>query len=90
VTRVYLKEDAGTLRLTVQEDGRGFNPTEEKGLGILGMQERVMRLSGKMELDSRPGKGTILLVCLPLPPNLRSGDAAGGPHLQEISPFRTA
>jgi signal transduction histidine kinase len=91
VTRIYLKEEAGTLRLTVQDDGKGFNPAEDKGLGILGMHERVIRLSGKMDLDSWPGKGTIISVYLPLPKDQRSGETApDGAVFQEISPFRTA
>src|SRR5580704_12023343 len=89
--RVSVGEDNGFLKLSVQDDGKGFAPSLETGLGILGMQERVVRLSGTMRLDSKPGKGTTLTFNLPLPPDHRSGKAAGGnTRLQEISPLRTA
>jgi signal transduction histidine kinase len=89
--RVCVREGSGSLRLSVQDDGKGFAPSLETGLGILGMQERVVSLSGKMTLDSNPGEGTIITIDLPLPPNHRSGKSASrGVLLQEIKPFRTA
>jgi signal transduction histidine kinase len=90
-TRVFVGEDGGFLRLAVQDDGKGFAPSLETGLGILGMQERVVSLSGTMLLDSKPGKGTAITFSLPLPPNHRSGKPApDSVFFQEISPFRTA
>jgi len=89
--RVFVREENGFLRLSVEDDGKGFVPPLETGLGILGMQERVVSLSGTMRLDSKPGKGTTLTFNLPLPPDHRSGKAlTGNTRLQEISPFRTA
>lgn len=89
--RVFVREENGFLRLSVQDDGKGFAPPLETGLGILGMQERVVSLAGTMTLDSRPGKGTALTFNLPLPPDHRSGKTISGhTRLQEISPFRTA
>jgi signal transduction histidine kinase len=89
--RVFVREENGFLRLSVQDDGKGFTPPLEMGLGILGMQERVVSLSGTMGLDSNPGKGTTLTFNLPLPPEHRSGKAlTGNTRLQEINPFRTA
>jgi signal transduction histidine kinase len=89
--RVSVGEESGFLRLSVQDDGKGFAPSLETGLGILGMQERVVSLSGTMTLDSRPGRGTTLTFSLPLPPDHRSGKTvAGNTRLQEISPLRTA
>jgi signal transduction histidine kinase len=89
--RVFVREENGFLRLTVQDDGKGFAPSLETGLGILGMQERVVSLSGTMTLDSRPGRGTALIFNLPLPPDHWPERAASrNTRLQEISPFRTA
>ena len=89
--RVFVREENGFIRLSVEDDGKGFAPPLETGLGILGMQERVVSLSGTMRLDSRPGKGTTLTFNLPLPPDHRSGKTlSGNTRLQEISPFRTA
>jgi len=89
--RVFVSEENGFLRLSVQDNGKGFTPSLETGLGILGMQERVLSLSGTMELDSKPGRGTTLTFNLPLPPAERSGRvSSGNTRLQKISPFRTA
>jgi signal transduction histidine kinase len=89
--RVSVGEENGILKLSVQDDGKGFAPSLETGLGILGMQERVVSLSGTMTLDSTPGRGTALTFNLPLPPDHRSRKpVAGNTRLQEISPLRTA
>jgi signal transduction histidine kinase len=59
------------LRLTIQDDGQGFVPEREKGMGLLGMEERVAYLKGAFEVKSQPGRGTIINVNLPL----RAGEA---------------
>jgi signal transduction histidine kinase len=38
----------------------GFHPTHNKGLGLLGMMERVNGLGGQFHIQSQPGQGTIL------------------------------
>lgn len=73
--RVLVREENGFLRLSVQDDGKGFVPSLEAGLGILGMKERVVSLSGTMTMDSRPGKGTTLTFDLPLPPRSPVGSS---------------
>jgi len=99
--RIYVEERAeqngASLRLSVQDDGKGFDPAQERGLGILGMQERVRRLGGTFEVNSRPGRGTIITFQLPLPPGHQSVPAifchdagASESEFQEIRPFRTA
>ena len=64
--------DGGDLELTVQDDGRGFDlrdtmegPTA-KALGLLGMQERVHTMGGKVEIDSVRGRGTEVRVRVPV------------------------
>jgi two-component system, NarL family, sensor histidine kinase LiaS len=59
----------GQLRLEVNDDGRGFEPSaasENKGIGLRSMRERVEALSGRMEIQAAPGKGTRLLLFIPL------------------------
>lgn len=56
----------GKLLLSVQDDGSGFDPQRVRGLGLLGMEERVRHLGGTFEVDSRPGCGTMLKILLPL------------------------
>ena len=64
---VSLGSDSKKIVVRISDDGRGFNPSRTRGLGILGMEERVKRLSGTFKLDSKPGTGTTLTVELPLP-----------------------
>jgi signal transduction histidine kinase len=59
----------------VQDDGRGFKPEIERGLGLLGMQERVTNLGGTFQIDSHLGRGTLLAIALPL--GERSGAMPG-------------
>jgi signal transduction histidine kinase len=66
--QVHLAEIGQSLVLTIKDDGHGFRPELEKGLGLLGMEERVGRLSGTLRIESAPGKGVLLRIELPLPP----------------------
>jgi len=57
---------------TVKDDGRGFDPREvldrkgERGLGLIGMRERLSALGGRFTIDSAPGRGTDLRIIIPL------------------------
>ncbi len=70
--RVEQKEDR--LLLIIQDDGQGFDVQQVKGLGLLGIQERVTRLGGKSSVHSQPGGGTILTVELPFTKDQRSAE----------------
>jgi signal transduction histidine kinase len=61
--------------VTVQDDGVGFNPARvcKTSLGLLGMRERVWMVGGDIEIDSAPGKGTTVVVRVPL--DKRSGQS---------------
>jgi signal transduction histidine kinase len=63
--RIRVGQELGRLLLTIQDDGQGFDVRETKGLGLLGIQERVTRLGGTCKLHSQPGLGTKLSVELP-------------------------
>jgi signal transduction histidine kinase len=65
--RVAVKTDPGLVRFSVQDDGTGFDKRVVRGLGLLGMEERVRRLGGKLWIDSQPGRGTTISAELPLP-----------------------
>ncbi len=55
------------LALSVEDDGRGFDPAAaHSGLGLLGIRERLAMLGGRLELVSALGEGTRLRVTLPL------------------------
>jgi len=55
------------LRVEVTDDGQGFDSKHVRGMGLLGMEERVKRLGGTLTIESRVGHGTIVLAELPLP-----------------------
>jgi signal transduction histidine kinase len=56
-----------SLVLTVKDDGSGYDPEKTTGLGLLGMEERVKQLGGRLEIQSQPGQGTLLRATLPIP-----------------------
>jgi len=64
--RIRVHQNADRLVLRIQDDGQGFRVEQVKGLGLLGIEERVARLGGTFEVDSEIGGGTILTVQLPL------------------------
>jgi len=65
--RIRVQQQAGKLLLWIQDDGQGFDVKQAKGLGLLGIEERVARLGGTCEIHSGRGSGTIVAVELPLP-----------------------
>jgi len=64
--RILVQEQDHRLLLSIEDDGIGFDPRRQRGMGFLGMQERVTRLGGSLLVDSLPGRGTHLRVELPL------------------------
>lgn len=54
------------VQVEISDDGVGFQPERTRGMGILGMEERVRQLGGTFDLESRPGKGTIVRAVFPL------------------------
>ena len=66
--QVSVRSLGGRLDVEVRDDGIGFDPASARGrgLGLLGMQERVRELGGNITLKSQPGKGTSLLAAIPL------------------------
>jgi signal transduction histidine kinase len=64
--RVALDRVATRVMLKVEDDGEGFQPARSKGLGLLGMEERVAQLGGRLRIDSQPGRGTTVTADLPV------------------------
>lgn len=64
--RVLIHRDTDGLSVSVQDDGVGFDPAHNKGLGLLGMMERVSVLGGRFHIESQPGRGTIVSTYFPL------------------------
>lgn len=66
---VNLQLDESEAALQICDNGMGFDPREiesKKTLGLLGINERALMLGGKYRLISAPGKGTTVVVAVPL------------------------
>jgi PAS domain S-box-containing protein len=76
---VSVRRRDGALRLVVRDHGVGFDPgassrrgSRGEGLGLRGMRERAALLGGRIDVRSRPGRGTRVRLTVPL------GQAEGG------------
>jgi signal transduction histidine kinase len=84
-TRIALKRERAGVRLTVADNGQGFNPQTEKapetlggrrpGFGLNGMSERVRLLGGALTIRSAPEQGTTVEALLPDAPENARGTA---------------
>jgi signal transduction histidine kinase len=63
---VSVRKERQQVNVTVQDDGAGFDTRFLRGLGILGMEERVRRLGGRLKISSQPGRGTLVAAALPV------------------------
>jgi signal transduction histidine kinase len=65
--RVVVRQEPNHLQVRIEDDGKGFDPNHVRGLGLVGMSERVSQLGGVLKVDSDPAQGTRVRVDLPLP-----------------------
>jgi len=70
---VRIFEEAGMLKVVVEDDGAGFDPGgaipgtgANGGFGLFSIQERMTDLGGSLDIESRPGKGCRTTLTLPL------------------------
>ena len=66
---VSLKEKAGTLELKVRDNGNGITKeqiSDRRSFGLLGMRERANALAGEVEIKGAKGKGTTVMVRIPI------------------------
>ena len=59
------------VTLDVRDDGAGFDPAAPRevsadgGYGLAAMRERLLRIAGRLEVESEPGGGTAISACVP-------------------------
>lgn len=64
---VQIRQQIGTLQLSIEDNGKGFHPTQNTtGFGLQGMRERATALGGQLHLSSQPGEGCRVAVALPV------------------------
>ncbi len=67
--RIELKFDGGTLGVSIDDNGQGFDIShaKTKGNGLLNMQNRIEKSGGQFSLQSSPGQGTHIQFSIPIP-----------------------
>jgi len=76
---IKLDVDTDTLNLQIRDDGRGFDANASLALahagnssGLTDMLDRAELAIGRLTIESAPGPGTTIGICLPLAPALAS------------------
>ena len=66
--RPVCRRGAVRLRMSVSDNGNGFDPAQKRGdkhFGLAGMRDRVQMVGGRFRLRSAPGRGTMLAAEVP-------------------------
>jgi signal transduction histidine kinase len=69
---IRLVQERQEIRCSIRDDGAGFDAEamlaqpDKRGLGLIGIQERVRALGGIHQINSAPGRGTELSIMIPL------------------------
>ncbi len=67
--KITLAQQNGERLLTIQDNGRGFDPASASsdGMGLVNLRRRAAKIGGKITLTSAPASGTTLTITLPAP-----------------------
>jgi signal transduction histidine kinase len=63
--RILLDEEAGALKVEVEDDGRGIQRGARAGVGMISMRERTEELGGRCIVKPLAGGGTLVEALLP-------------------------
>ncbi|MBN1317432.1 MAG: hypothetical protein JXA42_18265, partial [Anaerolineales bacterium] len=68
--RVQIKRKGPWVRITIKDDGQGFDPAAAPGeksqhFGLQFMRERAAKVGGTLAVESQPGQGTQVILCVP-------------------------
>lgn len=77
--RLRVEDSPGALKVEVQDDGRGIDPTGRTGVGLGSMRERAEELGGTWSIERPAGGGTLVRAVLPCATSSRTGAAALSP-----------
>ncbi len=82
---ISLNASNGVLKFSIEDDGRGFDPTRTyEGSGLQNMRDRIEALSGKLAIRSARGEGTCITG--EVPANARREDLVAGTRLASQIP----
>lgn len=86
---ISLRHDHGTLTVQAQDDGRGFDLTHaHAGSGLRNITDRMHARGGSVELTSKAGLGTRLVISVPWPPQAAIKPAHNSQHRTHPHPDR--
>lgn len=66
---IALIRDAEGISATIEDNGKGFDTQaveQQEGIGLKNIRTRIEYLKGTVEFDSKPGKGTVVALFVPL------------------------
>lgn len=63
---VQIDKDETGISVTIEDNGKGFDTTQKAaGIGLKNMQARLSLISATIDIDSGPGKGTLVVIHVP-------------------------
>ena len=65
---VQLTHHEDCINIIIEDDGGGFAPEKvtSDGMGLDSIKKKITQLNGTLEVDSTPGKGTTIIIDLPV------------------------
>jgi PAS domain S-box-containing protein len=84
--KVTLLGEENLMRLSIEDDGAGFDPaliSARDGFGLISIGERVRLVQGRLSIDSGPGQGTVINVEVPLLSGEYPGQHRASPELSQ-------
>lgn len=66
---IYLTQYADRINMMVEDNGEGFDTQQivnKNGMGLVGIEKRIQNLNGDMEIESIKGKGTTVIINIPI------------------------
>jgi len=79
---IDVRTRGGTTTCSIKDDGVGFDVAaatadgQGRGIGLIGMRERLVPLGGALTIESHPGRGTLLVASIPEDGGARGDEAS--------------
>jgi signal transduction histidine kinase len=66
---ISLTQDSDSINIIIEDNGKGFNPkniNKKEGMGLTNIEKKTEQLNGTFNIDSFEGKGTTIIIDIPL------------------------